>query len=143
MSPELTQTFLLFGKVVLAGLLGYIIGIERERIGKEAGSRTLSILAAGSALFAILSKEGFLGGDPSRIAAGMVTGLGFLAGGIILIRQGRVEGLTTAATMWTMAGIGMAIGAGLYSLGILVSIFILLILIFRLPIEENPPLDKK
>ena len=121
-----------FFQLLLACLLGSLIGIERERIGKEAGMRTFALIAVGSALFTILSREGFLGLggsiDPSRIAAGVVMGIGFLGSGIIIFRGARIEGLTTAAALWSVGAIGMAIGAQFYTLSIIGAFIIIVVL---------------
>ena len=112
-------------RLVLAAVLGGAIGIERELRDREAGLRTHLLVSVGSALFTIVSAYGFhafltsgqsvVRADPSRIAAQIVTGIGFLGAGAI-IRQGlSVRGLTTAATLWVVAAIGMAVGAGYYS----------------------------
>lgn len=105
-----------------AGLCGALIGYERAHRFKEAGIRTHLVVAVGSALFIIVSKYGFedmigragVGLDPSRVAASIVSGIGFLGAGIIFIRNQTITGLTTAAGIWFTAGIGMAMGAGLY-----------------------------
>ena len=105
--------------VALAILLGFIIGFERKMRSKEAGIRTHAILCAGAALMMIVSKYGFADTekfDASRIAAQVVSGIGFLGVGIILFRQQEVRGLTTAAGLWTTAGVGLAAGAGMYVL---------------------------
>lgn len=121
-----------FLQLLLAFFLGSLIGVERERIGKEAGIRTFSLVAVGSTLFTILSKEGFLGignsFDPSRIAAGIVIGIGFLGAGIIIFRDGHVEGLTTAAALWSVGAVGMAIGCQFYSLAAIATLIIIIIL---------------
>ncbi len=103
-------------RLLLAAVLGAIIGLQRESVGKPAGARTLGLISIGSAMFSVISTLSFqgAGGDPSRIAAGVVTGIGFLGAGAILHRHGGVEGLTTAATIWVTSGIGLAAGAGLY-----------------------------
>jgi len=101
-------------RLLLAAGLGAIIGFQRQRSGKPAGLRTNVLIAVGAALFAIAGEFSFSGGDPSRIAAGVVAGVGFLGAGAILHRHGGVEGLTTAATIWVVAAIGLASGAGLY-----------------------------
>ena len=102
--------------LLLAAVLGSIIGYQRETHGKPAGVRTLGLIGVGSGLFGVTSMLGFPGSNPSVIAAGVVTGVGFLGAGAILHRQGGVEGLTTAATIWVTAGVGLAAGAGLYIL---------------------------
>jgi putative Mg2+ transporter-C (MgtC) family protein len=103
-------------RLLLASTLGAVIGYQRERSGKQAGLRTHMLICVGAALFAIISAYGFSGAiDPARIAAGVVVGVGFLGAGVILHREGgAVAGLTTAATIWAVAGIGLAAGAGLY-----------------------------
>lgn len=103
--------------VLIAIVLGFAIGFERKLRSKEAGIRTHTILCAGAAIMMIVSKYGFADAqsfDPSRIAAQVVSGVGFLGAGIIMFRQQEVHGLTTAAGMWATAGVGMAAGAGLY-----------------------------
>jgi len=102
-------------RLLLATALGGIIGFQREKSGKEAGLRTNMLICLGSALFTVLSIYGFSGSDPARIAAGIAAGIGFIGAGVILHRTGgAVVGLTSAATIWAVAGIGMAAGAGLY-----------------------------
>jgi putative Mg2+ transporter-C (MgtC) family protein len=103
-------------RLLLAAALGAIIGYQRERAGKQAGLRTHILISVGAALISLLSIYGFgAASDPARVAAGVVVGVGFLGAGVILHRQGGiVAGLTTAATIWVVAGIGLAAGAGLY-----------------------------
>ncbi len=102
-------------RLVLATALGAIIGFQRQRSGKEAGLRTHILICTGAALFTVVSMYGFPNSDPARIAAGIVTGIGFIGAGVILHRTGgEVVGLTTAATIWAVAAIGLAAGAGLY-----------------------------
>jgi putative Mg2+ transporter-C (MgtC) family protein len=122
--------FELFGKVLLAGFLGFIIGLERELMGSAAGDRTFSLVALGSALFTALSFDVFGAGDndPGRVAANVLTGVGFLGGGMILKEGGTVRGLTTAAGIWAVAAVGMAIGTERYVLGILSTLLIMLVL---------------
>lgn len=123
-------------RVVLAAVLGGAIGIEREIREREAGLRTHMLVAIGSALFTLVSAFGFhdffvRGGnvvrsDPTRIAAQIVTGIGFLGAGAI-IRQGlSVRGLTTAATLWVVAAIGLATGAGYYSGAVITTVVVLI-----------------
>jgi len=103
-------------RLVLAAALGAVIGYQRERSGKPAGLRTHMLICVGSALFTVASIYGF-GADIARVAAGIVTGVGFLGAGAILHREGGiVAGLTTAATIWVSAAIGLTAGAGLYVL---------------------------
>ncbi len=116
-------------RLLLATALGAIIGLQREKAGKAAGIRTYSLICIGSALFTIASALGFLGADPSRIAAGIVAGIGFLGAGAIMHREGgMVEGLTTAATIWVVAGIGLAAGAGIYIITPVATAIVLIIL---------------
>ena len=124
----------MFLRLLLAALLGSIIGYQREMHGKPAGVRTLGLIGVGSGLFGVTSLLGFPGGNPSVIAAGVVTGVGFLGAGAILHRQGGVEGLTTAATIWVTAGVGLAAGAGLYILAPAVTAMSVIILL--LPHKE-------
>lgn len=113
------------GRLLLAGVLGAVIGLDREYRAKEAGFRTHFLVSLGSALFMIVSQYGFagvlgkegVGLDPSRVAAQIVSGIGFLGAGTIIFQKQFVRGLTTAAGMWATAGIGMAVGGGMYILG--------------------------
>lgn len=113
-------------RLVVAGILGVFIGLEREYRAKEAGYRTHFLVAVGSALLMIVSQHGFdsmlgkegVGLDPSRIAAQIVTGIGFIGAGTIILNRQIVRGLTTAAGIWATAGIGMCAGAGMYALAI-------------------------
>jgi len=117
-------------RLLLAAALGAIIGYQRERAGKPAGLRTHILICVGAALFTVASAYGFgVGADPSRIAAGIVAGIGFLgAGAIIRGEGGIVEGLTTAATIWSVAAIGLATGAGLYIVAAVTTAVILIVL---------------
>jgi len=106
-----------------AFLLSALIGLEREVRRKSAGLRTYTVVGTTAALFLLVSKYGFSDGlapglvvlDPSRVAAQVVTGIGFIGAGLIFVREDRVNGLTTAATIWLVTGVGMACGAGLIS----------------------------
>ncbi|MED0902381.1 MgtC/SapB family protein [Bacillus nitratireducens] len=121
-------------RIGVAGLLGAIIGIEREIRSKEAGLKTHFLVAVGSALIMGVSKYAFsdivfeehMDLDPSRIAAQVVSGVGFLGAGTIIIQKQAVKGLTTAAGLWATAGIGLAIGAGMYVVGIGAMILVLI-----------------
>jgi putative Mg2+ transporter-C (MgtC) family protein len=115
-------------RLVMAAVLGAIIGAQREWTGKPAGMRTLALLSLGSALCAVISATAFPGGDPSRIAAAVITGIGFLGAGAILHRNLSVEGLTTAAAIWVAAGIGLAVGSGMYLIPVIVTILAVIIL---------------
>ena len=120
-------------RIGVAGLLGAIIGIEREIRSKEAGLKTHFLVAVGSALIMVVSKYAFsdimneehMALDPSRIAAQVVSGVGFLGAGTIIIQKQAVKGLTTAG-LWATAGIGLAIGAGMYVVGIGATILVLI-----------------
>ena len=116
------------GELALAFVLSSLIGVEREWRQKSAGLRTHTLVGVGAALFLLVSKYGFsdvLGSnvvlDPSRVAAGIVSGIGFIGGGLIFVRGDAVRGLTTAAIVWITAAIGMACGAGLWLLALVVT----------------------
>ena len=103
--------------ILIAVILGFAIGYERKLRFKEAGIRTHTIVCAGSALIMVVSKYGFgdsVEADASRVAAQIVSGIGFLGAGIIIYRKHEIHGLTTAAGVWATSGVGMATGAGLY-----------------------------
>lgn len=120
------QTELLF-RIILAAFMGYLIGYERKNREKSAGMRTHAIVCMGAALMMVVSKYGFSDipdYDASRVAAQIVSGIGFLGAGIIFVRNHSVSGLTTAAGIWTTAGVGMAIGGGLYLIGICAGILV-------------------
>jgi putative Mg2+ transporter-C (MgtC) family protein len=108
--------------------LGALIGLEREYHRQAAGFRTHSLVALGAALFTVVSAYGFEGADPSRIAAQIVSGIGFIGAGTILHYRGSVRGLTTAASLWAVAAVGMAAGAGLYVLALFGSVLVLVAL---------------
>lgn len=118
-------------RFLLAAALGAVIGYQRERAKKQAGLRTHVLICSGAALFTIVSIYGFgATGDTARVAAGVVAGVGFLgAGAIIRGGEGIVAGLTTAATIWAVAGIGLAAGAGLYLLSAVATVLILIVLL--------------
>src|SRR5580704_6534448 len=131
-------------RLVLAAALGSVIGAERERLTWAAGLRTHMLVCVGASLFMIVSAFGFsdvLGTpnvvlDPSRIAAQVVSGIGFLGAGSILLRGEVVRGLTTAASLWTVAAIGLAVGGGLYIEAVAATVVILIILAGIKPLEE-------
>ena len=124
-------------RLLLAAGLGAAIGVERELRQKAAGLRTNMLIAVGSALFTIVSIElAKIGGTPDRVAAQIVTGIGFLGAGSIL-RSGRsVHGMTTAATIWVNASVGMAAGAGLYAIAV-AGTTITLVVLAALPYVER------
>jgi len=120
-----------FVRLVLAAFFGGIIGYQRERSEKPAGLRTHVLVCMGSALLMLVSYYPFVGtmnADPSRIAAGAITGIGFLGAGAIISQGGIVKGLTTAASIWIMAAIGLAVGIGLYLPALFGTILVLLVL---------------
>lgn len=126
------QTGLLL-RIIAAAVCGAAIGFERKNRAKGAGVRTHLIVALASALMMVVSKYGFfdvLGAkidlDPSRVAGGVVTGVGFLGAGLILARKTGVSGITTAAGIWATVGVGMTVGAGMYFIGVLSTVLILL-----------------
>lgn len=120
-------------RIVLAGMLGALVGVEREMEGKPAGVRTYGLVGMGAAMFVVVGMY-FGGGDPvSRVGQGIITGIGFLGAGTILHMRRHVVGLTTAAGIWVAAGVGMAIGAGLYILGIGAAVAMFLLLQFVRP----------
>ena len=124
-------------RLLLATALGAVIGYQRERAGKPAGLRTHILICAGAALFTVASLYGFgAAADPARVAAGIVAGIGFLGAGAIIRRgEGVVEGLTTAATIWAVAAIGLAAGAGLYLVSAVTTAVILIVLYLPHPIR--------
>ena len=126
-----------FIRILLAGICGAIIGLERRKRFKDAGIRTHLILSIGCAVIMSVSKYAFsdvLDYDAARVASNIISGVGFLGAGVIFVKSGSVRGLTTAAGIWTTAAIGMAIGAGFYFLGIGVTIILVLLqlLLYRL-----------
>jgi putative Mg2+ transporter-C (MgtC) family protein len=134
----------LLARLLLAAVLGSAVGWERERLQWAAGLRTHMLVAVGSCLMIIVSAYGFtsvLGPrvilDPSRVAAQVVTGVGFLGAGSIILRNEAIKGLTTAASVWAVAGVGLAAGAGLYSAAVATTVIILVILAGLKPLEER------
>lgn len=115
-------------RLVAATILGGLVGYERERQGKPAGVRTHGMVGLGAALFTVVSLDGFAAGDPARVAAQIVTGIGFLGAGAILHDRTEVRGLTTAASLWVTAAIGMAVGTGMLLMSFVTAglVFILL-----------------
>ena len=117
-------------RIVVAAGLGLVIGSERKNRNKSAGIRTHAIVALGAALIMVVSKYGFADVadfDASRVASQVVSGVGFLGAGIIFVRNNLVSGLTTSAGIWTTAGVGLAMGAGMYVVGICAALLILLV----------------
>jgi len=121
------------GRLALAALLGAFVGLERELRGYPAGVRTIALVALGSALFTEISR---LLGVEDRIAAGIVTGIGFLGAGVIFREGYTVKGITTAATIWSAAAVGMAVGRELYLVAGLGSVIVFLLLEARDPVRR-------
>lgn len=121
-------------RLFVAGAMGVLIGLEREYRAKEAGYRTHFLVALGSALLMIVSQYGFndvlqadlVRLDPSRVAAQVVSGIGFIGAGTIILQKQIVRGLTTAAGIWATSGIGLAVGAGMYEIGVAATLLVLI-----------------
>jgi len=134
MADEITTAGSIF-KLVLSMLLGCAVGMQRKRKGQPAGVRTFSLISMGATLAMILSiyvPQEYLGlknGDPGRIAAQVISGVGFLGAGAIIQMKGSVRGLTTAAGIWMVAAIGMCVGIGLYVISIVATVLILIVLV--------------
>jgi putative Mg2+ transporter-C (MgtC) family protein len=132
-------------RLAMATILGGLIGLERERLDRAAGLRTHALVSVASALIMIVSTYGFPNPvegaegslDPSRIAAQVVSGIGFLGAGVIIFRGNSIRGLTTAATIWSVAGVGLAAGGGLYAPAIVGTGFMLLIQAGLKPLERR------
>ena len=121
-------------RLFVAGVMGALVGLDREYRAKEAGYRTHFLVSLGSALIMIISQHGFdgvlhevgVGLDPSRVASQVVTGIGFIGAGTIILHKQMVRGLTTAAGIWATSGIGLTVGAGMYVLGISATVLTLI-----------------
>ena len=128
-------------RLVVAALLGSFIGYERERTGKPAGLRTHGMVGLGAALFTVVSVHGFgPGTDTSRVAAMIVSGIGFIGAGAILHERGGVQGLTTAASLWVTAAIGIAVGVGMFSMSVATTILVFVLL--RFGPKVTPKMDQ-
>ncbi|MBE7036943.1 MAG: MgtC/SapB family protein [Ruminococcaceae bacterium] len=121
-------------RLLIAALCGVLIGMERKNRAKEAGVRTHCLVACAAALMMVLSKYAYWDAlsdtsrlDPSKVAASVVSGVGFLGAGMIFVHKRNITGLTTAAGIWATAGVGMAIGSGMYVVGIAMTLLILLV----------------
>ncbi len=142
MSIEVNTVNSIF-KLCLSMLLGAFVGYERKRKGQAAGVRTFSLIAMGASLAMILSiyvPQEYLGlknGDPGRIAAQVITGIGFLGAGAIIQMKGSIRGLTTAAGIWMVATIGMAVGVGMYVISVIATALILFILVELERLEQH------
>ncbi len=130
-------------KMLLAAVLGMIVGAEREHRRKAAGLRTYTLVSLGSVLFTILSLYGFPDGaggrayDPSRIAGQIVVGIGFIGAGLIFFKENRLQGLTTAAGIWVTAAIGMAVGLGFYATAIFAALLATAVMGFLKFLEDK------
>lgn len=130
-----------FFRILLAAALGMAIGAEQEHRRKSVGLRTYTLVALGSALFTVISVYGFEGRgavyDPGRIASQIVVGIGFIGAGMIILRENKIEGLTTAASVWTTAGVGMAVGFGLYYIAAFATFVILSVILILSAIKKK------
>jgi len=124
-------------RLFVALVLGAIIGLERERQERAAGLRTVTMVSLGSCLFTVAGAYGFHPTDPSRVAAQIVTGIGFLGAGTIFLRKDLVRGLTTAATIWATAAVGMAAGTAQYFEAFFTTLLILGVLMVLKPVERR------
>lgn len=137
--PDLSEPWIFFARIALAGALGAIIGVERDLHGRPAGLRTNMLIAIGACLFGILSSEAYDDEtgtqDPTRIASIVVQGIGFLGAGVVLKDENRIIGLTTAATIWLGAAIGLAVGAGMELLGTAVALLNIIAVVALRPVS--------
>jgi len=122
-------------RLIVAAILGAVVGLERQLTNKPVGLRTYMLVSLGAALFTVISTLEFQG-DSARIAGGIVTGIGFLGAGSIIATRGQVHGVTTAASLWAVAGIGLAAGSGNYLLAIVAAILVFLILRLKSVIKK-------
>lgn len=133
----------MFSQLILAVFLGMLLGIERSLARKTAGMRTYALVALAACLFIIISNTvtvgyiNFTDFDPMRVAAGIITGIGFLGAGLIIFRESKLQGLTTAASLWVAAGIGMAVGYGLYALAVFTTLLTLFVFTMLWYIEKK------
>lgn len=126
LAAQIGDTF----RVLIAGLLGAVIGYERQRELKPAQLRDHVLVSVGACVFTLVGLSFGGSGDASRVASNVVTGIGFLGAGVILRQEGMVRGLTTAASVWTVAAIGLAVGVGLYTLAAITTLGVFLVLRF-------------
>lgn len=134
----MNDILIITAKLFLAIILGGIIGIERETLGKPAGSRTYALIALGSCLLTILAVQGFNqfpNSAPTTLVGAIISGMGFLGAGVIIFHKEKLEGLTTAAALWTIASVGIAIGLGWYAVGVIAAVFMFLLLFIVRKIE--------
>ncbi|MCW9054734.1 MAG: MgtC/SapB family protein [Candidatus Pacebacteria bacterium] len=138
-----SSTFIIFGKILLAVVLGVLLGTERSVFAnKRAGMRTYALVSLAACLFAVISVQvtsqylGLVTFDPMRVAAGIITGIGFLGTGLIIFHDNKLQGLTTAAGLWVAAGIGLAVAYELYAVAIFTTIITVLIFSLLWNLEE-------
>jgi putative Mg2+ transporter-C (MgtC) family protein len=139
-------------KVLISGILSGIIGFEREKHGREAGLRTMILVGMGTTIILISSFQVYyifsniqnplIRLDPARIAYGVVTGIGFLGAGVIIKDQKRIRGLTTAACLWFVTSISLAVGVGLYILSLFLTLISVIVLYFLKIVEKKIPIDQ-
>jgi len=127
-------------RLLLAVVLGILVGVEREISHKPAGLRTHALVSLGACLFTVISIY-YFNMDPARVAAGIVAGIGFIGGGSIIATKGQVQGITTAASLWCVAAIGLAAGVGAYVLAVVSTVLVFGILWLKR--AENPMQEKE
>jgi putative Mg2+ transporter-C (MgtC) family protein len=145
--PQLFHQLAALGQLVLAFFLGGVLGLQRERHGKAAGTRTYALVSAGAALFTVCVTLAFSSAtETARMTSQIITGIGFIGAGTILRRDDRIEGITTAAGLWFAAGIGVTVGLGLYYLAVGAATLTLLVLSIdddRIPFSQKTTLKEK
>jgi putative Mg2+ transporter-C (MgtC) family protein len=132
-------------RLVVAAVLGSLVGLERERLEWAAGMRTHALVSLGSALFMVVSIFGFddvlnerhVILDPSRVAAQVASGIGFIGAGTIILRREIVKGLTTAASIWAVAAVGLAVGGGMFVAGVAATLLALALLVLAKPVKKR------
>lgn len=130
-------------RLFAATVLGAAVGYERERAGKPAGIRTHGMVSLGSALFTVVSLYGFPStSDPARVAAQIVTGIGFLGAGAILHQRRNVQGLTTAASLWVVAAVGLAVGVGMVLMSAATVVLVIALLRLGPRLKGNPSVER-
>lgn len=137
------STITFFVQLILAMVLGLLLGAERSMAGKTAGMRTYALVSVGSCLFITISVivtaqyAGLMNFDPLRVTAGIVTGIGFLGAGLIIVHDKQAKGLTTAAGLWMSAGIGVAVGFGLYAIAVFTTLLTLFVFTLMWFVEDR------
>lgn len=126
-------------QLLLSLLLGFLVGVEREFVGKEAGTKTYSLVAFGATLFTILAQTDAISLDAGKVISQIITGIGFICAGLIIFHENKVRGLTTAAALWVMSGVGIAVGLGEYELAIASTVIVVIVLfaLRKLNLEEK------